>query len=156
MYDEHENLRVEELHKEIDLIQGCINRMANNSFLLKGWLVSILAVVVALSLDNLDKFVIVFTITVITISFWYLDAFFLRTEKLYRKMYEWVLEHRKQGKTDYQYDLNPHRFDTQVEGVLSTMFSETLRWFYGTIIFLITIVTVYYSWDNIIKLIYKC
>ena len=42
MSNEIENIQVEELHKEIDLIQGCINRMANNSFLLKGWLVSII------------------------------------------------------------------------------------------------------------------
>ena len=27
------------IHKEIDLIQSCISRMANNSFLLKGWAV---------------------------------------------------------------------------------------------------------------------
>ena len=41
------------LHKEIDLIQGVINRMANNSFLLKGWLISLIAVVLALSKDSL-------------------------------------------------------------------------------------------------------
>ena len=33
----------EELFKEIDLIQGCINRMANNSFLIKGWALSVFA-----------------------------------------------------------------------------------------------------------------
>lgn len=37
------------LHKEIDLIQACITRMASNSFLLKGWAVSIIAVILALS-----------------------------------------------------------------------------------------------------------
>lgn len=58
MSNEIENIQVEELHKEIDLIQECINRMANNSFLLKGWLVSIIAVVVTLSLDEMNKFVI--------------------------------------------------------------------------------------------------
>ena len=34
------NLSTEIIHKEIDLIQSCISRMANNSFLLKGWLIS--------------------------------------------------------------------------------------------------------------------
>ena len=37
----------ENLHKEIDLIQECIKRMANNSFLLKGWTISLVAVVLA-------------------------------------------------------------------------------------------------------------
>ena len=41
------------LHKEIDLIQGVINRMANNSFLLKGWLVTLITVVLALTKDSI-------------------------------------------------------------------------------------------------------
>lgn len=34
----HEEMKmeIEELHKEIDLVQGCINRMAQNSFHIKG------------------------------------------------------------------------------------------------------------------------
>ena len=39
----------ETLHKEIDLIQACVTRMANNSFLLKGWAISIVAVILALA-----------------------------------------------------------------------------------------------------------
>ena len=42
------------LHKEIDLIQNCINRMANNSFILKGWVVSILAVVLSLAINKFN------------------------------------------------------------------------------------------------------
>ena len=38
--DKEEKIQIVELHKEIDLIQSCINRMAGNSFLLKGWVVS--------------------------------------------------------------------------------------------------------------------
>ena len=35
----HEEMKmeIEELHKEIDLVQGCINRMAQNSFHIKGY-----------------------------------------------------------------------------------------------------------------------
>jgi len=42
---------IEIIHKEIDLIQNCVNRMAQNSFLLKGWTVSLVAVVIALAKD---------------------------------------------------------------------------------------------------------
>lgn len=72
---EREKIQVEELHKEIDLIQNCINRMSNNSFLLKGWLITIIAAVVTLSqadLDNVVFFVLVFS----TLIFWWMDAFF--------------------------------------------------------------------------------
>ena len=48
-----ENNKQTILHKEIDLIQDCIKRMANNSFLIKGWTVSLIAVVLALAKDKL-------------------------------------------------------------------------------------------------------
>lgn len=41
------------IHKEIDLIQGVINRMAQNSFLLKGWTITIIVAVLALTKDTL-------------------------------------------------------------------------------------------------------
>ena len=65
------------LHKEIDLIQGCINRMANNSFLLKGWAISIIAVVLALADKALEPALLSAVVLIPLFSFWYLDAFFL-------------------------------------------------------------------------------
>lgn len=133
----------EELHKEIDLIQACINRMANNSFLLKGWTISIIAVVLALAEKALNPIVLSVILIIPIISFWYLDSFFLRTERMYRKMYEWVLEKRKNNDNSYQYDLNPKRFEKDVESTKKIMWSKTLRWFYG-IPMLITIGIVVY------------
>lgn len=49
----------EELFKEIDLIQGCINRMANNSFLIKGWALSVFAGATAFTQgENLSNIVL--------------------------------------------------------------------------------------------------
>lgn len=45
---EKKKIQIEEIHKEIDLIQSCITRMAQNSFMVKGWFVSLYAVVLAL------------------------------------------------------------------------------------------------------------
>lgn len=119
------------LHKEIDLIQACITRMANNSFLLKGWTISIIAVVLALA-DKAVKPELLSSILFIPLfSFWYLDAFFLRTEKRYRKMYEWVLKMRCANDTTYLYDLNPHRFNAEVDSTWGVMWTITLRCFYG-------------------------
>lgn len=119
------------LHKEIDLIQACITRMANNSFLLKGWTITIVAVVLALADKSIDPALLSSLVLIPLFSFWYLDTFFLRTEKMYRKMYEWVLEKRCQDDNTYLYDLNPHRFKDKVDSTRKVMFSVTLRWFYG-------------------------
>ena len=35
MNEQENKLSVEEIHKEIDLIQACITRMAQNSFMIK-------------------------------------------------------------------------------------------------------------------------
>ena len=148
------------LHKEIDLIQACINRMANNSFLLKGWAISIIAVVLALSEKNINPFFLCFVVLVPLISFWYLDAFFLYTEKLYRKMYEWVIQERPKSNADKMYDLNPHRFknelkiikngqDTdQIESEWSVMWSKTLKYFYFIPIVLVLTIMVILSVSN--------
>ena len=119
------------IHKELDLIQACITRMASNSFLLKGWTISIIAVVLALADKSLEPALLSSLVLIPLFSFWYLDAFFLRTEKMYRKMYQWVLEKRRVNDTTDLYDLNPHRFGTQVPSIWRVMWSITLRWFYG-------------------------
>ncbi|MBL7186064.1 MAG: hypothetical protein ISS70_07040 [Phycisphaerae bacterium] len=119
----------EVLHKEIDLIQDCIKRMAHNSFLLKGWTVSLVAIVLALAKD-FDLIYLCLLLLLPVICFWYLDAFFLYTEKMYRRMYEWVIANR--SKTDeHLYNLNPHCFKKEVPGELKIMFSKTLFVFYG-------------------------
>lgn len=119
------------LHKEIDLIQACITRMASNSFLLKGWAVSIIAVILALADKALDPVLLSALVLIPLISFWYLDAFFLKTERMYREMYKRVIEKRASGDNSFLYDLNPHRFADKVETTAKTMWSVTLRWFYG-------------------------
>ena len=77
-----QNLKIEEIHKEIDLIQSCITRMAQNSFMIKGWLISIYAVILALLPEKVNLFLLCIILIAINITFWYLDGFFLRTEKI--------------------------------------------------------------------------
>ena len=144
------------LHKEIDLIQNCINRMAKNSFMLKGWTISLIAVVLALTADRLDPLFLFCSIFVPVLCFWYLDAFFLRTEKMYRKMYEWVLKARKEENLEYQYDLNPNRFKDKVESQCRVMFSKTLRVFYGVPLLVILFVILYEAKDLICSFICGC
>ena len=130
----------ENLHKEIDLIQSCINRMASNSFLIKGWTISIIAIVLALVDKEINPLLLCLMLLLPLIAFWWLDAFFLYTKKLYRKLYEWVITERPNNNADFMYDLNPHRFKKKLfqsgkpeklETQYSVMFSPTLKGFYG-------------------------
>lgn len=117
------------LHKEIDLIQACINRMANNSFLLKGWCVSLILAVLALSKEQLI-FSNGWFVFIPIVLFWGLDTYFLRLERMYRKLYQWVIGNRPKGNVEYLYDLNAYRFKHDVENFLCVFFSKSLLMFY--------------------------
>ena len=95
------------LEKEIDLIQACINRMAQNFFIVKGWTITLITVILALLPEKIDIRLLCAIVIVATVCFWYLDAFFLRTERLYRWKYEWVIANRPKSE-EYCYDLNPY------------------------------------------------
>lgn len=135
----------ETLHKEIDLIQGIINRMAHNSFLLKGWTITIIVAVLALTKDTLvTNDITYFSIILLfpLIVFWYLDAFFLHKERCYIKLYDWVIENRPKTK-DFQYNLNYKRFEKEVDSVDKIMFSTTLKTFYGITAIILLGITIY-------------
>ena len=119
----------EELFKEIDLIQGCINRMANNSFLIKGWALGVFAGVTAFTKgENLNNIVLLLCTTVVPfICFWVLDAYFLQIERKYRAMYTEKLTKRKNNDSDELFDLNPSKY--KVGSILRIMYSQTLTIF---------------------------
>lgn len=123
----------QELYKEIDLIQGCINRMAKNSFMVKGWALTIFAGVFAVSKTEIinNLLLLICSVLVPYLAFWSLDTFFLYTERRYRKMYAWVLQERKKGNTEFQYDLDPERFNKEGGSMVQSFFSKTLLLFYG-------------------------
>lgn len=130
---ENNIISVEEIHKEIDLIQSCITRMAQNSFMVKGWFVSLYVVILALLPEKVNLFLLCAALVAVNLIFWHLDGFFLRTEKVYRKIYDWVLEARPQNNRELMYKLNHVEFKGKIdetESVWQFMWSKTLRWFY--------------------------
>lgn len=114
----------------LTFIQGVINRMGQNSFFLKGWSVTVVAALFALASQGSNKaFVLVAYFP--AFMFWFLDAFFLHQEKLYRKLYEKVATGNIDSDT-LTLDTKPLR--NEVDSYLSVIFSKTLLPFYGVII----------------------
>lgn len=102
------------LHKEVDLIQSCISRMANNSFLLKGWALSLMAIILTLIAESNCGSTVGLILFFVILCFWGLDAFFLMTERKYRCLYNWVISNRLQQNLDDAYSLDVSRFDKDV------------------------------------------
>ncbi len=135
-------MKNEVLHKEIDTIQSVISRIANNSFLLKGWLITLISVILAFSKDSIVINNITYLSLVLclpVIIFWYMDAYFLQKEKCYRKLYDWVIANREKT-NEHLYSLDYTRFQKKIERKWTLMCSETLLPIYGsTILILISI-----------------
>ena len=129
--------------KEIDLIQSCINRMSQNSFIIKGWAISLNGIIVALFADKGHPIITQIICIVSILCFWYLDAFFLLAEKLYRWKYEWVISNRLTSK-ECMYDLDPHNSKMWIKNqdgndkvepsVGSVMWTDSLRYMYVAIL----------------------
>lgn len=67
--------------------------MGGNSFLLKGWSVSMVVAIFALAPKDADKrFLLIAYLPIL--MFWLLDAFFLHQERLFRHLYDAVANDR--------------------------------------------------------------
>ncbi len=146
------------IHKELDLIQDVIKRKSANSFEVKKWLIGILT---ALLVFKHDEFLggtsqLGLILLVPVVCFWYLDAFFLSSEKLYREMYKWVVNNRPNTEK-YLYDLNTtNRTDASgavtnllqpANSIWANMISKTIWPFYAVpILFILS-----YSLVNLLK-----
>jgi len=120
---------------ELKIIQDVIKRMADNSFKIKGWTVTLIVIALIFKskagVGPLVAFIPLF-------AFWLLDAYYLKIERIYRKIYEWTIANREQS-DEFLFDLNPGRFETKVDSYMLTMFSITLRIFYGSLFVLLLI-----------------
>lgn len=126
--------------EELKFIQEAIKRFALNSFQIKGWAITL--VVVSLLLKSSENPLLAqcqgFIAIIPLILFWFLDAYFLKQERMYRKLYKWVVENRlKEEKNLFSMDAS--EYEKHVQSVFRTMFSITLVTFYGIIFILIAL-----------------
>ena len=95
-------MAAEKKMKHLEMIEGVIERMGNNSFQLKGWAVTLVSLVGALASQGTDKrfFLLVF---IPLFAFWFLDAFYLQMERKYKILYKNVSE-KTEGTIDFDMD----------------------------------------------------
>lgn len=117
--------------KHLELIQGVINRLSTNSFLLKGWSVVLVSALFALAAPQSQP-AFVYLAYVPAIVFWGLDGYFLWQERLYRALYDHV---RARSEVDIDFSMDTGAFRgapgrTWPEAVVS----RTLLAFHGVLI----------------------
>ena len=122
----------------LKMVQAVITRMAGNSFLIKGWSVTLVAALFALAAAHTNP-LFVYLAYFPALMFWALDAYFLRQERLFRKLYDHV---RTSEQAPVDFLMNTQPFAKNVDGAWSVAFSHTLRLFHGTITATIVVVMV--------------
>ncbi len=114
----------------LKMIQGVINRLANNSFLLKGWSVVLVSALFALSAVGTQP-VFVCLAFFPAIAFWILDGYFLHQERLFRALYDRV-RGQEEAKTDFS--MNTSVVSSEVDSWASVTVSKTLMIFHGAVL----------------------
>lgn len=132
---------MEEKMKHLEMIQGVINRMASNSFMLKGWAVTLVAGIFALVGNDAEKIYYIIAYIPI-IVFWGLDSFYLLQERLYRGLYEKV-RILDNSDIDFSMKATEAEFGSEVNNLFSCIISETELYFYFPMATVCTIVIIF-------------
>lgn len=123
----------------LEMIQGVVNRLSQNSFLLKGWSVVLVSALMALAAKDSNIIFIILAYFPAS-AFWFLDGYFLWQEKLFRALYDYV---RNQEENNINFSMDTTIVKSKVDSCSEVTFSKTLRIFHGVILFSIVIVMFY-------------
>lgn len=114
--------------KHLEFIQEIIKRMANNSFLLKGWSLTLTVAILGFFTKgegSVDPKVML----IIPVLFWYLDSYYLSQERAYRKLFIKVKDYVGEDE-DVNFDLNAAQHLNGMFSVIASMISKTILPFY--------------------------
>ena len=109
--------------KHLEFIQNTINRMSTNSFIIKGWCITIFAAVYTLSNKDADKSYNLINYIIIPV-FWYLNAYFLQIERKYRLLYN-NIRLLEDANIDFSMNIKLPEFETNDTNLFSCFLSKT-------------------------------
>lgn len=133
--DKYEIASMEQIASHLNMVQRVIDRMAANSLSVR-WqcLVMVLGI---MSISGAWGVVHNMHFLILPIwCFWYLNAYFLRQERLYRCLYNSTIKGIR------LFSLNTKRYDLEVPSIFATMFSITLITFYTGLLMSILMVVI--------------
>ena len=124
--------------KHLEMIQGIVNRMAANSFTVKGWSVAAGAALLALAFQTQDRDFLVLAIIPV-VGFWGLDAYYLRRERLFRRLYDHVrrvLEATPNNPLAPEvtpFCMNTTPYEKEVDTFQKTLWAPVIKYLHGPV-----------------------
>lgn len=123
--------------KHLDMLQYVITRMNTNSFMIKGWMITLVSAIFALAAKDANPRYVAITYICI-LAFWLLDAFYLSQERQYRALYDAV---RMSQNTDFSMDASGYNVGRNTW--LRAFFSPTLLVTYLSMVIVALLVMFY-------------
>jgi|SRR6185312_935153 len=112
--------------KHLEFIQAAVKRMAGNSFLLKGWAVTLAGGLLALSFKQIDRRYLDIALAIIGV-FWLLDSYYLAHERKFIALFNKV---RKQHSDASDFSMDTRSLGGRWSWVRCAC-SVTITLFYG-------------------------
>ncbi len=127
----HNNLQnssSEDKRKHLEFIQGTINRLFSNAFLLKGWFITVLVAIISAEIAT-RNFALSWLVLVTTVLFWAIDAYYLMLERGYCQLYK-EAANKAPDHVDFSMDIGPY---VSVLGWLKCLMRPALLMLYGSV-----------------------
>src|SRR6185369_731280 len=121
-----------------------ITRLAGNSFSMKGWSITVIAALMALAAKEANERYAAVALFP-ALCFWGLDAYYLRQERLFRRLYDAVRSEEKVGKPPEPIPLlsmNTKLIEASVESWFRIVISGTVFWLHFPILVSVVVVTI--------------
>lgn len=122
----------------LEMIQTIISRMNNCSFVIKGWAIAVITVLLGLNIKNTNIQLYLITMVLIIIL-WFLDGFFISQERRYRSLYDEI--RKSSNETDFSMDTK--LFSKGKNSWIRGIFSKTLILYYIPLIFIMIILLIF-------------
>lgn len=121
--------------KHLEFIQSTITRMNQNSFQIKGWMITLVSALLALYASS-EKVVYILIAIVPAVVFWFLDAYYLQQEGRFRGVYNDVagLSPDDSRITVREFEMPIQKYQCGKYCYFNVLFSRTIFPLYGIVI----------------------
>lgn len=133
----------DDLPKHLELILNVVERHARNSFVLKGWSVTLVAAVFLLAVRGVEPALAMAAGLLPSLTFWALDAYYLRQERMFRALYNQIRKAEPNPAERFSLDARP--FASQVPGWFRTLGATPVLWFHAAVLAVVIVALAFFS-----------
>lgn len=112
--------------KNLEMIQAIITRMAQNSFMIKGWALTLVVAMFAFVPKTAGLFVPIVIVPILLFAL--LDAYYLQLERRYRKLYD-IVRNKEEERIDFELKITKE-CETSNNNLLNCIFSRSILIYY--------------------------